>query len=144
MQLKIVCTALKRKCAHCRSSTNTEQCYFCQKKNLFVYMLRLRGTLLFFPPVITPLYSPFWMNERAECSKNRHPWYEVKCRVQNKNPAMNDVTAGYKIRIQHFTSYQGCRFLLHSDCALIQTGLYKGVIAGKWLFLGRLLEGKKY
>ena len=31
----------------------------------------------------------------------------------------------------YFTSYQGCRFLLHSARSFIQTGLYKGVIAGK-------------
>ena len=36
-----------------------------------------------------------WLNE----------WHHS--RVQNKNTAMNDVTAGYKIRIQQFTSYQG-------------------------------------
>ena len=30
-------------------------------------------------PAIPPLCSPVWINERAECSKNRHPWYEVNC-----------------------------------------------------------------
>ena len=54
--------------------------------------------------------------------------------VQNKNPAMNDVTAGYKICTRQFTSYQGCRFLLHSASSFIQTGLYKDVIAGKQIF----------
>ena len=40
-----------------------------------------------------------WLNE----------WHH--CRVQNKSPAMNDITAGYKIRIRQFTSYHGCRIL---------------------------------
>ena len=44
---------------------------------------------------------------------------------------MNDITAGFLFCTRHFTSYQGCRFLLHSARLLIQTGLYKGVIAGK-------------
>ena len=39
--------------------------------------------------------------------------------------------AGFLFCTRHFTSYQGCRFLLHSDRSLIQTGMYKGVIAGK-------------
>ena len=35
-----------------------------------------------FFPAITPLYLPVWMEERAECSKNRQPWYDViHCRM---------------------------------------------------------------
>ena len=52
------------------------------------------------------------------------------CRVQNKNP-----TVTYEIR--QFTSYQGCRFSLHSASSFIQTGLYKGMIAGKCIFIGQ-------
>ena len=52
------------------------------------------------------------------------------CRVQNKNPAMNDVTAGYKICTRQFTSYQGCWFLLHSAHSFIQTGQCKAKV---WL-----------
>ena len=47
-----------------------------------------------------------WLNEWCHCL------------VQNKNPAMNDITARYKIRIRQFTSYQGCRILttfIHPD-----------------------------
>ena len=39
--------------------------------------------------------------------------------------------AGFLFCVQYFTSYQGCRFLLNSARSFIQTGLYKGVIAGK-------------
>ena len=39
---------------------------------------------------------------------------------------------------RHFNSYQGCWFLLHSARLLIQTGLYKGVIAGKMNLLSFL------
>ena len=42
-----------------------------------------------------------------------------------------DFIAGFLFCTRHFTSYQGCRFLLHSARSFIQTGLYKGVIAGK-------------
>ena len=42
-----------------------------------------------------------------------------------------DFIAGFLFCTRHFTSYQECRFLLHSARSFIQTGLYKGVIAGK-------------
>ena len=50
-----------------------------------------------------------------------------KIRIQQ----LNDVTAGYKICTRQFTSYQLFRFLLHSARSFIQTGRYKGVIAGE-------------
>ena len=57
-------------------------------------------------PAITPLYIPVWMNERAECSQNRHPWHEVKCQVQNKNRAM---------KLNFMTSLPDSNFVLGSD-----------------------------
>ena len=81
---------------------------------------RLHDIEVTFFPAITPLYSPVWINKRAECSKNRHPWYEVKCRVQNKNPAMNDITAGYKIRIWQWR-YE---IWLHCHILILYPALY--------------------
>ena len=44
--------------------------------------------------------------------------------------------AGFLFCTRHFTSYQGCRFSLHSARSFIQTGLCKGEIAGKKGILG--------